>query len=271
MSTQDWLHPQAFADRVAIVVGGASGIGASVCATLAAHGCRVAVADRNTDAAARVARQAGAAIDVAMDVTQLATVRAGIDKAVSWGGRLDFVVHCAGHTIPGELATLPLEDWHATMDVNFHGPFHVARSAYPHLKRQAGSAIVNVGSVASQGAYPGGGAYAASKAALVVLTKQLAVEWAPDGIRANSVSPGPTRTPMLDSFQSEETKRARARKVPLQRIGEPSELANAICYLLSPGASFITGHEVLVDGGISQTLMNGTAAWVAKRAAAQEQ
>jgi len=127
--------------------------------------------------------------------------------------------------------------------------------------------MVNVGSVASQGAYPGGGAYAASKAALLVLTKQLAVEWASDGIRVNSVSPGPTRTPMLDKFQSEETKLARARKVPLQRIAEPSELANAICFLLSPGSSFITGQELLVDGGISQTLMNGTAAWVAKHAA----
>ncbi|HSW15942.1 MAG TPA: SDR family oxidoreductase [Ramlibacter sp.] len=272
MSANSWLHPQAFAGRVAIVVGGASGIGASVCATLAAHGCQVVVADRNVEAAARVSEQAlgagGAATHAQLDVTQPQTVLAGVDAAVAWGRRLDFVVHCAGHTIPGELATLPLEDWHATMDVNFHGPFHVARAAYPHLKRQVGSSIVNVGSVASQGAYPGGGAYAASKAALLVLTKQLAVEWAPDGIRVNSVSPGPTRTPLLDSFQSEETKRARARKVPLQRIGEPTELADAICYLLSPGASFITGHEVLVDGGISQTLMNGTAAWVEKRAAA---
>src|SRR3546814_10000936 len=98
-------------------------------------------------------------------------------------GRLDYLVNCAGTTLSGELATLPLADWHSVIDLNLNGPFHVARAAFPLLAAQAGSAVVNIGTIASAGAYPGGGGYAASKAALLVLTRPLAVEWAVHGIR----------------------------------------------------------------------------------------
>ncbi|MDN5928704.1 MAG: SDR family oxidoreductase [Hyphomicrobiales bacterium] len=267
-SPTPWLAEDIFTGRVALVTGAGSGIGASLANTLASLGCMVALADKQSDAAhheaGRILSAGGKALALGMDVVKPIEVDAAVSSAVEWGGGLDFVVSCAAVTLSGELSSLPLEDWHAAMNVNFHGPYHVARSAYPHLRGKPGSAVVNIGSVASAGAYPGGGSYAASKAALLILTKQLAVEWATDGIRVNSVSPGTTQTPLLDKVQSEETKKARALKVPLRRIAQPYDIVNAVCFLLSPGASYITGHEIIVDGGITQTLMNGSAAWVTK-------
>jgi NAD(P)-dependent dehydrogenase (short-subunit alcohol dehydrogenase family) len=267
-STAPWLAGDLFADRAALVTGAGSGIGASLAATLATLGCAVAIVDKQGEAAREVVQSiadaGGRSLALSADVVDPGEVASAVAAAVNWSGRLDFVVNCAAVTLSGELSTLPLADWHAAMDVNFHGPFHVARASYPHLRGNPGSAIVNIGSIASAGAYPGGGAYAASKAALLILTKQLAVEWARDGIRVNSVSPGATQTPLLDIVQSEETKRARALKVPLKRIAQPSDIVNAVCFLLSPGAGYVTGHEIIVDGGMTQTLMNGTATWVAK-------
>ena len=236
-----WFNPTLFSGRVAFIVGGGSGIGASVCAMLARYGCAVAVGDRipegEQEVAARIVAAGGTSLAVTIDVTQPELVTTAVALVAGWRGCLDLVVNCAGVTLGGELATLPIEDWHEAMNVNFHGPFHVARAVFPHLKEQAGSAMVNIGSIASAGAYPGGGSYAASKAALLVLSKQLAVEWAPEGIRVNSVSPGTTLTPLLNKFQTEESKKARAKKVPLKRLAEPEELANAICFLLSRAAT----------------------------------
>lgn len=267
-SAASWLAADIFDGRVALVTGAGSGIGADLATTLATLGCSVVLVDKQGDAAHQVAGSiasaGGRSLAICVDVVRPPEVDTAVAAAVDWGAGLDFVVNCAAVTLSGELSSLPLEDWHAAMDVNFHGPFHVARAAYPHLCARPASAVVNIGSVASAGAYPGGGSYAASKAALLVLTRQLAVEWARDDIRVNSVSPGTTQTPLLDKVQSEETKRARALKVPLKRIAQPSDIVNAVCFLLSPGASYITGHEIIVDGGITQTLMNGTSAWVAK-------
>jgi glucose 1-dehydrogenase len=171
-------------------------------------------------------------------------------------GGIDAIVGNAGITAPGKLVDLDIATWDRIFDVNLRANWLLAKAAHPHLKRSKG-AVVMLASMAGIMPQIPTGAYSPAKAALVMLTEMLAMEWAPDGIRANSVCPGFVHTSMTDAiYRQSKLAHGRARLVPLGRVAKPGDIADAIAFLLSPQASYITGQALLVDGGLTRSILN---------------
>jgi NAD(P)-dependent dehydrogenase (short-subunit alcohol dehydrogenase family) len=239
----------------AVITGAASGIGAATARRLAgADGARLLLVDRAEEQLQRVADELGAE---ALTV-DLATPDAGERVAAAarerFGG-LDLLVSNAGTAISAPLVELSLEDWDLTFAINVRAAWLLAKAAYPLLRDSQGSLVVTASIAAREPAAPVG-AYASSKAAVVMLVRQLAYEWGPDGIRCNCVSPGTTHTGMTDGTYSDPQRRSeRASHLPLRRIAEPDEVAGVIAFLAGPDASYITGIDVLVDGGLGTSLL----------------
>lgn len=237
------------APRVAVVTGGAQGIGAAVVAALTARGYLVAILDINnggtassTDATAGSREQ-----HFACDVSDRDQVVDAMKRVASRLGAPSVLVNNAGISDYAPFAELSYASWVRTLAVNLTGPFNCAQAFLSHVP-SAGGAIVNITSVAAHVATPGAGAYAAAKSGLVGLTRVMAVELAPRNIRVNGVSPGVVDTPMRGSF-SKEAVNARLKRVPLSRSGEAAEIASVVAFLSSDDASFITGQIVIADGG----------------------
>ena len=253
----DWMRKPPIEGLVAIVVGGGSGIGEATAQMLAANGAKVVVADRRQEMAESVARQIGeGAVACRMDVADQSDIDATIAETVAAHGGIDILVNSAGVISPAALTDCSLEDWRTSFLVNVEGALLLARSCLPHLQQSKAASIVNVASLAGGRAYPNGGAYGPSKAALISLTRQMALEWADFGVRVNVVSPGTFDTPLTQANMRPEVQRARAEKIPLRRLGVANEMATIISFLASPAASFITAQEILCDGGLSQSLMS---------------
>jgi NAD(P)-dependent dehydrogenase (short-subunit alcohol dehydrogenase family) len=246
-------------DLVAFVAGGGSGIGEATARVLAANGAAVVVADVRRAMAERVAadieREGGQALALAMDVSLQPDIDAALEQAVGRFGKLDILVNSAGVIRPAELETLSLDEWRRSFLVNVDGALMLARSALPHLRRSSKAAIVNVSSLAGGRGYPNGGAYGPSKAALISLTRQMALEWAPHGVRVNVVSPGTIDTPLSRDNMTPKSIADREGRIPLGRLAHPGEVADLIAFLASPAASFITAQDINCDGGLSQSLM----------------
>lgn len=255
----DWMSRSLVKGLVAFVAGGGSGIGESSAKILAANGAMVVVADRRAEHGRRVAREivkgGGKAIAVTMDVCIPKQINAALAATIRKFGKLDILINSAGVIFPGALETCSLKDWRTSFDVNVDGALLLARACLPHLRKSKAAAIVNISSLAGGRGYPNGGAYGPSKAALISLTRQMALEWAADGIRVNVVSPGTIDTPLTRANMTPEGIAAREAKIPLGRLGAPGELADLVVFLASPAASFITAQEVNCDGGLSQSLM----------------
>lgn len=244
-----------FTGKIALVTGGGNGIGAATCRALAAAGAEVAVLDRDPAAAERVAAEiaagGGKAAAHALDVADGTAFRRLADGAAAQAGGIDILVNCAGTTVRRTIAAMRPEDWERVIAVNLTGAFYGIQAVLPHLRRRGGGAIVNIASIAGRRISFGGTAnYTASKAGLLGLTRHAAYELAPDRIRVNAVCPGPTATAFGGAMPAPEQKAERAGKIPLGRMVEPEDIADAVLFLASPAAKMITGVALDVDGGV---------------------
>ena len=239
-------------DKVIVVSGGAGGIGAEVCLRLALEGARVVVADLSiADAEAKaVSIGRSRAIGVACDITNPDECEALAQAAVERFGRLDGAVNCAGFSKPHDSISLPPADWARMVDVQLNGAFYFAQAC---AKRMMGSGgcIVFITSTNAEAAFPRRAAYCCAKAGVAMLTKVLAIEWAEKGIRVNAVGPAYVATEMTQrNIAAGNVNEAQIKgRIPLGRLAQPGDVADAVSFLLSEKASFITGHSLYVDGG----------------------
>jgi 3-oxoacyl-[acyl-carrier protein] reductase len=237
----------------ALVTGASRGLGAAVARRLAEAGADVAVHyGRNRTGAEETAAGVEAcgrrALVVNADLADPGAVAAALDAVEqAWGG-LDLVVNNAGTAPALPWEEVRPEEWARTLAVNLSGPFHVLSAALPLLKRSPGAAAVNVGSVVSFNGGSFGPAYAAAKAGLVGLTRSAARDWGPLGIRVNCVAPGPLDSPLAHALPAAALQ-AMAAQTPLRRLGTFGEVAEVTAWLLSPGAGYLTGQTIVVDGG----------------------
>jgi len=245
--------------RTVLVTGGGTGIGAAVARQLAAGGDRVIICGRRAEPLRAVAAQTGA-VDVTCDVTDASDVARLVAAAAGESGRLDGLVLNAGVISPGGVADLSAADWADMVAVNLTGAFLVAKAALPHLLRARGS-VVSVASIAALRAASEMGGYAATKAALAMLTQSLAVDHAHHGLRANVICPGWTITEMADEemtafgasrgLPAQDAYRLVTALVPQRRPATAAEVAAVICWLLSDAASYVNGAVIPVDGSAS--------------------
>ncbi len=244
-----------FADKRALVTGGASGIGLATARLLAAERARLALLDidaaRLDEAAAELRGGGAEVVTIVASVAEPAEVRdAFAELDARWGG-LDILVNNAG--VIGKRAALDLTDeaWSRVMRINLDGVFFCAREAGRRMVTQGAGAIVNLGSIYSLVAAPERLAYCASKAAVAAMTKVLAIEWAEHGVRVNAVAPGYVETALIGAAvrAGELDTAPLARRTPVGRLARPDEIARAILFLLDPANEYVTGHVLAVDGG----------------------
>lgn len=245
-----------------VITGASRGIGRATALKLAAEGaealtlCDVAYLDE-LEALAADLRVSGTKVrTLKADMARPAEPAKVIAAAVKSMGGIDAIVGNAGITAPARLVDLDIATWDRVFDINLRANWLLAKAAHPHLKRSKG-AIVMLASMAGVVPQLPTGAYSPAKAALVMLTQMMAMEWAGDGIRANAVCPGFVHTSMTNAIYSQrKLARGRAKLVPLGRIATPDDIAEAIAFLLGPQASYITGQALLVDGGLVQSILN---------------
>lgn len=250
-----------YAGRVVAVTGAASGIGAAITRRFLEAGATVAAGDLRTDSLAALQSELGPQlgrnfVPLGLDVSSAASAEQYIDTLVAHLGRLDVLVNNAGIAPVGSVTETSDELWRQVMSVDVDGVFYVSRSALPHLATANGN-IINTASVSGIGADFNYAAYNAAKGAIVNLTRSMAVDYGKAGVRVNAIAPGPVRTPLLEKNLEAlpGLEDAFAKFIPLGRIAEPAEVADATVFLASAGASFITGAIVPVDGGV--TAWNG--------------
>jgi len=244
-----------FSGKVAFITGAASGIGRATAVAFAAEGARVAVLDRTEEAlrdtAAAIRRAGGEVLVIAGDVSQPEQVAAAVGRVVEAYGRLDIAFNNAGvENRAAPVAEIALEEWDRILDINLRGTFVCMKHELAQMVRQGGGVIVNTSSGAGVRGVAGGAAYAASKHAIIGLTKSAALDYARQNIRVNAVLPGNIETPMMDRFTGGDIQKAIDLE-PVGRLGTPEEIADAVLWMSADLGAFVTGAAISVDGGWS--------------------
>jgi 3-oxoacyl-[acyl-carrier protein] reductase len=240
-------------NQVALVTGASRGLGKAIALALAAEGASVAAVARSEDAlkdtieAIRAA--GGTAEPFALDVADSAAVDAAVEKITAKFGKIDILVNNAGVTRDGLLARMKSEDWDTVINTNLKGAFHLTRPVGRIMVKQRSGRIINISSVIGLMGNAGQANYAASKAGLIGFSKSVAREFASRGITCNVVCPGFIETDMTKDL-SDDLKKKLLERIPLQRLGQPGDIAGVVAFLCSPAASYITGQIVTVDGGM---------------------
>ena len=241
--------------KVAIVTGGAGGIGSAVCRAFVGEGVGVAVADvdaaRADETAAQLSSGGGSAIGVGVDVSSESSVVAAVQKTVDHFGRVDFLVHCAGNNIRAPVLDLTAEDWHRVLDTHLTGAFLFSKAVGRHLVEQGeGGRVVFMSSVAATAPVPERGAYSPAKAGLIGLAGVLSLEWAEYGINVNCVCPGVVLTPMTELVYKREPalREQRLKRMPAGREAYPEEIADLVMFLCGDRSAYISGAAIPIDG-----------------------
>jgi len=258
--------------KVALITGAGTGIGAAIARRLVADGARICITGRRQEMLDKVARSLppGTVLRCAGDVTRLQDVERMVETALVFTGRLDVLVNNAAID-PGGTTVVDIDPelWHRVLDTNLTGPLYLMKAAIPHMIEAGGGSIINIASLAGLRSLPGMPAYCASKAGLIMLTKQVALDFGPDKIRCNVVCPGGTRTEMLETSLGPLAQAlgtdldgvfARiSSMVPLRRTASPDEITGICSYLASDDSTFMTGSVLLIDGGAATVDVSGAA------------
>lgn len=238
--------------KVVIVTGGAHGIGAATVRRFLDEGAKVVAADINADGLAALVESAqldGRLSNQVTDVSSFGSVTELVETTIARHGQLDVLVNNAGIGIPKAIDDLSVEEWQRVLDVDLNSIFYGAKAALPYLRKSKGN-IVNTASISGLGANKLLSAYFAAKGAVVNFTRYLAVEYGPDGIRVNAVNPGPVNSnPGL--FDVGSLNQEYLANIPLKRLGTPEDVAAAIAFLSSDDASYISGHNLVIDGALT--------------------
>lgn len=238
--------------KTVVVTGASGGIGRALCTAFAGAGTRVVLLDRDEDRAATIADDIGnGAIALRCDLAVPADVSAAAERVDA-----DILVNSAAILRPGPLETVTVEDWSAMLAVNLTGYLAASKAFGRGMLARGQGALIHIASIAGSQPQPASGAYSASKAATIMMSRQLAYEWGPRGVRSNCISPGLVMTPMSEPFYADpKVKERREAMVPLRRIAAPADMADVALFLASERASYVTGQDIVVDGGLSQSLM----------------
>ncbi len=246
-------------DKVAIVTGSSKGIGEGIARVFHQEGAMVVIVDRNVDAGIKMARELGSeegrSIFVKTDMRKSKDIRDMIDKTVVTFGKIDIVVNNVGYHISKNAVETSEEEWEFIQETNLRSTFLCSKYTIPHLKKTRGN-IINISSMVGQVGQPNAAAYSSTKGGQIAMTKNMAIDFAPDGIRVNVICPGWIQTPLVEDWFNQQEDSEAARKYiygqhPLGRIGTIEECGHLAAFLASDQAGFITGTVIDIDGGVT--------------------
>ena len=257
--------------KVALITGGGTGIGAAIARRFVKEGAKVCITGRRKEKLERLAKglPEGSVLVFAGDVSRHEDIKAAVAAVLDFGGKLDILVNNAAQESRGSVTELDPAEWRYVLEVNLTAPFLFMRECIPHIIKAGGGSVINIASLGGMRCLPACPAYCSSKAGLIMLTQQAALDYGPDKVRCNAVCPGATKTRLLESMavplaQKLGTDKAGAfayftRNVPLRRVSGPDEIAGLCSYLASDESSFMTGAALFIDGGAAIVDISGAA------------